>query len=172
MDAINGSVQVGLLLSTMVASLIILRNGHPRDEVSASGGRAISSIVSEIFILLAVGALIGTWNMSGTIPALVHYGIQLLEPRWFYMASAIIYAVVSLGIGSSWTTVGTIGVELVGIASLLGVSPAITAGTFSYIYAHLCGSRRHSISIGITSEMSSFHISFLYFQDIFKRDYF
>lgn len=128
MDAISGPVQVGLLLSTMVASLIILKNGHPWDEISASGGRAISSIVSAIFILLAVGALIGTWNMSGTIPTLVHYGIQLLEPRWFYMASAMICGVVSLGIGSSWTTVGTIGVGLVGIAALLGVSPAITAG--------------------------------------------
>lgn len=128
LEAIDGPVQVALLISTMVAAIVILKNGHPWSEIAAAGGRGISSIVSAIFILLAVGALIGTWNMSGTIPTLVHYGIQLLEPNWFYMATAMICAVVSLGIGSSWTTVGTVGVGLMGIAALVGVSPAITAG--------------------------------------------
>lgn len=108
LTAIDGPVQVALLLSTMVAAIIILKNGHPWDEVASAGGKGIASIVSAVFILLAVGALIGTWNMSGTIPTLVHYGIQLLEPNWFYMATAMICAVVSLGIGSSWTTTGTI----------------------------------------------------------------
>lgn len=124
----DGPVQVGLLVSTMVAALVILKNGHTWDEIAASGGRAITSIVSAIFILLAVGGLIGTWNLSGTIPTMVHYGIQLLQPNWFYPASAIICALVALSIGSSWTTAGTIGVGLVGIASLIGVSPVITAG--------------------------------------------
>ncbi len=126
--AIAGPVQVALLFSAMVASLIILKNGHSWEEISASGARAVSSVVTAIFILLAVGALIGTWNMSGTIPTMVYYGIQLLQPNWFYAASAIICALVALSIGSSWTTVGTIGVGLVGIASLIGVSPVITAG--------------------------------------------
>ncbi|MEA5451526.1 Na+/H+ antiporter NhaC [Leptolyngbya sp. CCNP1308] len=128
LDAIDGPVQVALMLSAMVASLVILKNGHPWAEISAAGGRAVSSIVSAIFILLAVGALIGTWNMAGTIPTLVYYGIQILEPNWFYLASAVICGIVSVAIGSSWTTVGTIGVGLVGIASLLGVSPVVTAG--------------------------------------------
>jgi len=128
LSAIDGPVQVALILSSMMASMIILKNGHHWEDISASGGRAVSSIVSAVFILLAVGALIGTWNMSGTIPTLVYYGIQLLQPNWFYFASALVCAVVALSIGSSWTTVGTIGVGLVGIASLVGVSPAITAG--------------------------------------------
>src|SRR3712207_538070 len=81
-----------------------------------------------MFILLAVGALIGTWNLSGTIPTLVYYGIQVLSPSWFYAATAIICGLVALSIGSSWTTAATIGVGLVGIASLLDVSVAITAG--------------------------------------------
>ncbi|HIK44326.1 MAG TPA: Na+/H+ antiporter NhaC, partial [Leptolyngbyaceae cyanobacterium M65_K2018_010] len=92
------------------------------------GGRAVASVTSAIFILLAVGALIGTWNMSGTIPTLVYYGIQILRPGWFYVAAAMICAVVSVAIGSSWTTAGTVGVGLVGIAIALGVSPAVTAG--------------------------------------------
>ena len=128
LGAIEGPTQVGLILSTMVAAIIILKNGHPWNEIAASGGRGIASIVSAIFILLAVGALIGTWNMAGTIPTLVHYGIQLLQPNWFYPATAMICAIISVGIGSSWTTAGTIGVGLVGIASLVGVSPVITAG--------------------------------------------
>jgi Na+:H+ antiporter, NhaC family len=128
LNAIDGPVQVALIISTMVAALIILKNGHSWSDISAAGGRAVSSIVSAVFILLAVGALIGTWNLSGTIPTMVYYGIQLLQPNWFYAASALICAIVSMGIGSSWTTVGTIGVGLVGIASLLGVSPVITAG--------------------------------------------
>jgi NhaC family Na+:H+ antiporter len=127
-DAINGPLQVALIVCSMIASLIILKNGHTWDEIAASGGRALTSVTSAIFILLAVGALIGAWNMSGTIPTMVYYGIQLLEPRWFYPASAIICALVALSIGSSWTTVGTIGVGLVGIAGLIGVSPVITAG--------------------------------------------
>ena len=98
LEAIGGPVQVALLISTMVAALIILKNGHPWAEIAAAGGRGISAIVSAIFILLAVGALIGIWNMSVTIPTLVHYGIQLLEPNWFDMATAMICAVVSLGI--------------------------------------------------------------------------
>jgi NhaC family Na+:H+ antiporter len=128
LGAIDGPVQVALLFSTMTAALVLLKNGHSWEEISGAGGRALTSIVSAIFILLAVGALIGTWNMSGTIPTMVYYGIQLLQPTWFYAASAMICAIVALSIGSSWTTVGTVGVGLVGISTLLGVSPIITAG--------------------------------------------
>ena len=85
-------------------------------------------MVGAIFILLAVGALIGTWNLSGTIPTLVYYGMHMLSPAIFYVASAVICGVVALSIGSSWTTAATVGVGLVGIAIVLGVSPAITAG--------------------------------------------
>jgi Na+:H+ antiporter, NhaC family len=128
LGAIDGPVQAALLFSVMVAGLIIHKNGYSWDEISESSGRAVASISSAIFILLAVGGLIGAWNLSGTIPTMVYYGIQLLQPSWFYLATALICAVVAVSIGSSWTTVGTIGVGLVGIASLLGVSPVITAG--------------------------------------------
>ena len=112
----------------MVAALVILKNGHPWEDIQASATRALSSISSAIFILLAVGALIGTWCLSGTIPTLVYYGIKVLSPGWFYAAATLICGVIAMSIGSSWTTAGTIGVGLVGIATMLGVSPAITAG--------------------------------------------
>lgn len=128
LGAIDGPVQVALILSATVAAMVALKNGNPWSAVSAAEGKALASVSGAIFILLAVGALIGTWNMAGTIPTLVYYGIKLLQPNWFYLAAAVICAVVSVAIGSSWTTAGTIGVGLVGIALALGVSPAVTAG--------------------------------------------
>ncbi|OBB16540.1 Na+/H+ antiporter NhaC [Mycolicibacterium elephantis] len=127
-DALDGPVQVALVLCCAVAALIALKNGHPWTQVQEAGQGALSSITSALFILLAVGALIGTWNLSGTIPTLVYYGIQVLSPGYFYVATAVICGVVAMSIGSSWTTAGTVGVGLIGIATMIGVSPAIAAG--------------------------------------------
>jgi len=128
LDALDGPIQTGLVVCCAVASLIAMKNGHRWTAVEEAGREAMSSITSAIFILLAVGALIGTWNMSGTIPTLVYYGIQVLSPGFFYVAAAVICGLVAMSIGSSWTTAGTVGVGLIGIATMLGVSPAITAG--------------------------------------------
>jgi Na+:H+ antiporter, NhaC family len=128
LDALDGPIQVALVLCCAVAALIALKNGHRWADVQEAGQGALASITSALFILLAVGALIGTWNLSGTIPTLVYYGIQLLSPGYFYVATALICGTVAMSIGSSWTTAGTVGVGLVGIATMLGVSPAITAG--------------------------------------------
>lgn len=128
LDALDGPIQVALLLCAAVAALIALKNGHAWEEVQRAGQGALSSITSAMFILLAVGALIGVWNLSGTIPTLVYYGIQILSPGWYYAATALICGVVAMSIGSSWTTAGTIGVGLVGVAVMLRVSPAVTAG--------------------------------------------
>ena len=127
LKALDGPIQVGLILCCAVAALIALKNGHNWTAVQEAGQGAMSSITSAIFILLAVGALIGSWNLSGTIPTLVYYGIQVLSPGYYYVAAAVICGVVAMSIGSSWTTAGTIGVGLVGIATMLGVSSAITA---------------------------------------------
>lgn len=127
-DAVDGPIPVALILCAMVTALIALKNGYQWTDVQRTGKVAFESIVTPIFILLAVGSLIGTWNMSGTIPTLAFYGIQLLQPSFFYPAALVICAFIAMSIGSSWTTAGTIGVGLVGLASLVGVSPAITAG--------------------------------------------
>lgn len=127
-DAMAGPLQVAMMLAAMVAAFIILKNGHPWDDIAEAGRRGVSSVVSAIFILLAVGALIGTWNMAGTIPTLVYYGLAVIDPHWFYVTALIVCAVTSLCIGSSWTTAGTVGVGLIGLASLADLSPAITAG--------------------------------------------
>lgn len=128
LDALDGPIQVALVLSAAFAALIVLKNGYHWDAVQDAEQDAMASVSSAMFILLAVGALIGTWNLSGTIPTLVYYGLQILSPSWYFAATAIICGIVALSIGSSWTTAATVGVGLVGIATLLGISPAVTAG--------------------------------------------
>ena len=128
LDAADGPMQVALIFSSMIVALVLLKNGHTWEEISKSSGSALASVSTPFFILFSVGALIGTWNMAGTIPTMVYYGIQLLHPSYFYVAAFLICVVISLGIGSSWTTAGTMGVGLVGLATMVGVSPVITAG--------------------------------------------
>ena len=89
LDALDGPLQVALVLCAMIAALVVLKNGHRWEDVQAAGQRAVSSITSAMFILLAVGALIGTWNLSGTIPTLVYYGIQVLSPTHFEQHTVI-----------------------------------------------------------------------------------
>ena len=127
-DGTAGPIQVALMFSMMVAGLIGLKNGHKWEDMGKAAVEGISQAMGAIFILLAVGALVGTWSMAGTIATIVHYGIQFLNPTWYYLAAAIISGVLALSIGSAWTVAGTLGVGLIGIASLLGVSPELTAG--------------------------------------------
>ncbi|HWV21943.1 MAG TPA: Na+/H+ antiporter NhaC family protein [Devosia sp.] len=127
-DAMDGPLQVALIFSALTAALIVLKNGHSWDEVAEAGRKGVSSVVSAIFILFAIGALIGAWNMAGTIPTLVYYGIMVVDPDWFYPAAFLICAGIAVGIGSSWTTAGTIGVGLIGLSVMVGVSAEVTAG--------------------------------------------
>jgi Na+:H+ antiporter, NhaC family len=132
-DATNGPLQVALMMSAAFASLIALKNGFTSAAIADAAVGGVTTAVSAIFILLAVGALIGTWNMAGTIPTVVDYGVQLLNPSVFFVATAAICAIVGMVTGSSWTTAGTLGVAFVGMASVLGVSESIAAG------AVICG---------------------------------
>lgn len=127
-DAVTGPTQVALLLATMIAGLIGLKNGFLWSDMGKAAVEGISSAMGAIFILLAVGALVGTWMLSGTIATLVHLGVQFLNASWYYVACVIICALLALSIGSSWTVAGTIGIGLIAIAEALGVSTEITAG--------------------------------------------
>jgi NhaC family Na+:H+ antiporter len=123
-----GPNQVALVMAALVAVIIGVRAGHTLETLRESAVASVSTGMSAIFILFAVGALTGTWAMSGTLMAMVYYGLKLLSPHYFYMTAALICAVIALGIGSSWTVVGTVGVGLIGIALNMELSPAITAG--------------------------------------------
>jgi Na+:H+ antiporter, NhaC family len=100
-DSFEGPLQVSLLMSAVVAGLIAMKNGHTSARIRDAAIGGVSSAMGAIFILLAVGALIGTWNMSGTIPTVVSYGIAVLRPAIFYFTVALICGLVGLVTGSS-----------------------------------------------------------------------
>jgi len=127
-DAAFGPNQIALFFSTAVAAIIGIKNGYSWRDIERAMVKGISLSLGAVLILLSVGALIGTWLLSGTVPTMIYYGLQILNPDWFYAASCILCCIVALSIGSSWTTAATIGVALIGVASGLGLSPVITAG--------------------------------------------
>jgi len=127
-DTQSGSSQMSLLISGGVALLIGWKNGFSWVEIEAGISSGISNTVNALLILLMVGALIGTWILSGTVPAMIYYGLQLLNPDFFYVTACLLCALIAMSIGSSWSTAGTIGVGLIGISAGFGLSPGITAG--------------------------------------------
>ncbi|TYT24992.1 Na+/H+ antiporter NhaC [Luteimonas viscosa] len=127
-DSSYGANQISLLLAAGIAAIIGLRNGLAWDEIQDALVQGVAIAVVPIFILLAVGALIGTWVLSGTVPMMIVYGMKLLHPAYFYPATCLICAIVALTIGSSWTVAGTLGVALIGVAQGLDMSLPITAG--------------------------------------------
>lgn len=124
----HGPNQVALTVAAMVAVLMAVLRGHSFESLTDAAVASVAGGVGAIFILFAVGALIGTWALGGTLLAMVYYGLKLLDPGLFYVTAAALCAVVSFSIGSSWTVVGTLGVGLMGIAIGMGLDPAIAAG--------------------------------------------
>ena len=124
----KGPNQVALVLAAMIALVIGRRAGFSNDELREAAIASVGTGVSAIFILFAVGALTGAWAMSGTLMAMVYYGLQILSPNYFYMTTALICGIVAFSIGSSWTVAATIGIGLVGIAINMELSPAVAAG--------------------------------------------
>jgi len=127
-DSSYGANQIALFIAAGVGVIIGLKNGYGWDDIEQAMVKGISLSIGALLILFSVGALIGTWLLAGTVPSLIYYGLQLMDPSWFYAASCLLCAVVSLSIGSSWTTAATVGVALIGVATGLGLSPVITAG--------------------------------------------
>ena len=127
-DSSSGPNQIVLILGAAIASIVAIRNGYDWAELQSAIIDGISTAMGAILILMSVGGLIGTWLMSGTVPSLIYYGLELLDPGLFYAATCLICAIASLATGSSWTVAGTLGVALIGVAMGLGMSPAIAAG--------------------------------------------
>jgi len=127
-NASSGPTQIVLIIGAAIAAIIAIKNGHPWADLQTAMIGGISTAMGAILILLAVGSLIGTWLMSGTVPALIYYGLELLDPQYFFVATCLICSIASLATGSSWTVAGTLGVALIGVAMGLSLSPAIAAG--------------------------------------------
>ena len=117
-----------LLLVAGIAAFLAFRVGVTWDEIMEEVCLKIAKGMPAILILVSVGALVGTWMAAGTIPLMIYYGVQLVDPQWMLVTSFLITAVVSVVTGTSWGSVATMGVALMGIASTLGVSLPATAG--------------------------------------------
>ena len=127
-DALSGSNQFILLLGGAVAAIVGFRNKVTYKQMMDEVAENIKSTAGAILILLMVGALAGTWLISGIIPSMIYYGLQVLNPTIFLAATLIICAVISIATGSSWTTAATVGIALIGIGEALGISLGMTAG--------------------------------------------
>jgi len=127
-DALSGSNQFILLLISAIAVLLAFTEGIPFKKTIEAIKQQFSSITEAILILLMVGALSGTWLISGIIPTMVYYGLEVLNAQIFLVACVLISIVVSIATGSSWTTSATVGIALIGIAKTLDISLGMTAG--------------------------------------------
>ncbi|WP_299835442.1 Na+/H+ antiporter NhaC [uncultured Tenacibaculum sp.] len=127
-DALSGSNQFILLIGGVVAAIVGFKNKVSFQLMMDEVAENIKSTASAILILLMVGALAGTWLISGIIPSMIYYGLQVLNPTIFLVACLIICAVISVATGSSWTTAATVGIALIGIGGALDISLGMTAG--------------------------------------------
>ncbi|MFV9482594.1 Na+/H+ antiporter NhaC [Christiangramia sp. OXR-203] len=127
-DALGGSNQFILLLGGAVAAIVGYFNKVKFDTMVDEVAGNIQSTSGAILILLMVGALAGTWLISGIIPTMIYYGLLILNPTIFLAACVVICSVISVATGSSWTTSATVGIALIGIADALGIGLGMTAG--------------------------------------------
>jgi NhaC family Na+:H+ antiporter len=127
-DATGGANQIALLLAAGVAAFIGKRLGYSWSKMQKGVVKSLKSAMSAILILLMIGALSGTWMISGIVPTMIYYGLEILNPTIFLLAACIVSAIVSLATGSSWSTVATVGVALLGVGVALGLSEGMVAG--------------------------------------------
>ncbi|WP_461630332.1 Na+/H+ antiporter NhaC [Labilibaculum euxinus] len=126
--AIEGANQFSLLMVAAVGGLIALRHGKNWDDLQKGIVESISTAMPSMLILLLIGSLAGTWMISGVVPAMIYYGLEFLNPKLFLMLSVVICAIVSVVSGSSWSTIATIGVALLGVGNAMEYNNAIVAG--------------------------------------------
>ena len=127
-NALGGANQIALLFAATLAGFIALYNGYTWKDILNGITKSITSALPALIILLLIGALAGTWLISGVVPAMIYYGLDILNPTIFLVASCLICSIVSIATGSSWSTVATVGVALLGIGKALGIGDGLIAG--------------------------------------------
>ena len=127
-DALSGSNQVILMLAAFVAAVIGVFNGSSVEDVFAKIKTNIHDTTQAIFILILIGGLAGTWLLGGVVPAMIYYGLDLINVQFFLPTAVIISALISLSTGSSWSTTATVGIALMGIGQTIGIPAPVVAG--------------------------------------------
>lgn len=126
--ATDGPNQIALILATSVGAVISWRLGYSWDDIEHSIVKSISSAMGAMIILLVIGSLSGAWLLSGIVPAMIYYGLKILNPTIFLFAACVVCCIVSLATGSSWSTIATVGIALLGIGKTLGIHEGVVAG--------------------------------------------
>lgn len=127
-NSLDGANQIALILASAVAVVIAFYYGHSWKDIQDGIVQSISSAMGAMLILLLIGSLSGTWLISGIVPTMIYYGLEILNPSFFPIAACIICAMTSIATGSSWTTSATIGIALIGVGKALGVPEGMAAG--------------------------------------------
>jgi NhaC family Na+:H+ antiporter len=127
-DTISGSNQLTLLFAASVAAVLGVFYKVKFKDMLDGAVESISSAMGALIILLLIGSLAGTWMMSGIVPSMIFYGLELLNPTIFLFAACIICSIVSLATGSSWSTIATIGIAMLGIGNALGINDGLIGG--------------------------------------------
>ena len=127
-DTISGSNQLTLLFAAALAAILGSFYQIKFKDMLDGAVDSISSAMAALIILLLIGSLAGTWMMSGIVPSMIYYGLELLNPTIFLVATCIICSIVSLATGSSWSTIATIGIAMLGIGNALGIHQGLTGG--------------------------------------------
>lgn len=127
-ESLSGANQIALMMSAAVTSVLAMCLGYDWNHIQEKILDNIRSITAAIVILLLVGALTGAWLISGIVPAMIYYGLEVFNPSIFIVSATLISALAGIMIGSSWSTSATIGVTLMGIGSTLGFNPGLVAG--------------------------------------------
>ena len=120
---------IPLIVCTVIAAIVGIVHGHKWGDLQRAFLKSVASGLDAVILLALMGGLVSTWIISGTVPAMVYYGLKIINPSIFLVTSCALCALVSLACGSSWTTAATIGIALMGIGTGLGVNPAMTAGS-------------------------------------------
>ena len=128
-NAIGGPNQIALIFAGTIASIVGIIYGCKWQKIIEGISNSIKSVVPAIIMLLLIGALSGTWLISGVIPTMIYYGLQILNPKIFLFATAIITAIVSLSTGSSWSTIATVGIALLAIGTAIGLPIGLIGGS-------------------------------------------
>nr|WP_321356864.1 Na+/H+ antiporter NhaC [uncultured Draconibacterium sp.] len=127
-DTLAGANQVALMLAAAIAGVVAYRLGFSWDKISKKIVSTIGSAMPSILILLLIGSLAGTWLISGVVPAMIYYGLDIISPKMFLFTAVVVSAIVSVATGSSWSTIATIGIALLGIGKAIGIDEAVVAG--------------------------------------------
>lgn len=127
-DTLSGANQIALLMAATIGGAIAFFLGHKWLDVRSKIVKSIGSAMPSIIILLLIGSLAGTWLLSGVVPAMIYYGLQILNPGIFLLACVVVSALISVSTGSSWSTVATIGIALLGIGNAMGFNDGMVAG--------------------------------------------